>query len=133
MHNNPVQLVLREAIDVWGDHVEDAILISLGTGNAPDTAFAGNAPQIVKKLKEIATQTEETANVFLGGEGRSMAQKGRYSRFNVPNIAQIGLEEWREKGKITSLTENYVDNEETRPKIEACIEKLSEIAAKGTF
>ena len=131
-NNNPVDIILSEAKDLWPTRADDAVLISLGTGNAPLSAFGDNAKQIVDKLKQIATETEDTARTFLEGSGRVMALNGCYYRFTVPNLGQIGLEEWKAKRMITSLTENYVDNPETAPKTQACIEKLSEVAVVGT-
>lgn len=130
--NNPVDIILSEAQDLWPTRADDAVLISLGTGNAPLSAFGNNAKQIVDKLKEIATETEDTAKTFLEGSGRVMALNGCCYRFTVPNLGQIGLEEWKAKGKITSLTEEYVDDPEIGPKTKACIRKLSEVAVVGT-
>lgn len=39
--------------------------------------------------------------------------------------SQRRLKELKEKGKITSLAEDYVDSPETAPKTEVCIRKLS--------
>ena len=130
--NNPVDIILSEAKDLWPTRADDAVLISLGTGNAPLSAFGNNAQQIVDKLKEIVTETEDTAKTFLEGSGTVMALNGCYYRFTVPNLGQIGLEEWKAKGKIISLTEKYVDDPEIGPKTKACIRKLSEVAVVGT-
>jgi hypothetical protein len=62
-----------------------------------------------------------------------MAQERRSFRFNVPNLAQVGLEEWKEKGLITSLTERYVDDPDTKTKTRHCISRLAEVPAKGAF
>ncbi len=107
------------------------MIISLGTGNAPYGRFGRKVKQIVESLKKIATETEDTAKSFLRGSGRAMANKGCYYRFTVPNLGTIGLEEWKENAKITSLTEDYVDHPETAPKTEACIGKLSTAMKEG--
>jgi predicted acylesterase/phospholipase RssA len=133
-NNNPIYNIVREARDIWPNLVDQAILVSLGTGNAPSTAFVGNVKNLAEQLSKIATETEDTARQFLNdGVGSSMAQKGRYFRFNVPNLAQVGLEEWKEKGLITSLTETYVDDPDTKQKTSRCISRLAEATAKGAF
>jgi hypothetical protein len=133
-NNNPIYNVVREARDIWPALADQAILISLGTGNAPSTAFAGNVKNLAEELSKIATETEDTAKQFLNdGVGSSMAQERRSFRFNVPNLAQVGLEEWKEKGLITSLTERYVDDPDTKTKTRHCISRLAEVPAKGAF
>lgn len=57
VYNNPVQLVLKEAKDLWKDDIP--LLISIGTGDAPKTGFGNNMIAVVKSLKEIAVETEK--------------------------------------------------------------------------
>lgn len=81
--HDPVKIMRSEAKDVWPTRADDAVLVNLGTGNAPSGAFGGNVFQIVKKLTEIATETEDTARTFLEGSGRVMAQNGGYYHFTI--------------------------------------------------
>jgi len=127
--NNPVHIVYREAREIWPD--QEPLLISIGTGDAPMEEFGQNLVQVVKTLKNIATETEETANTFLEGEGRALAKHNRYYRFNVPTLGTIGLQEWKATGKITTLTEHYLDMGEMADKTAACVQKLSEVISKG--
>ncbi|KAE9364538.1 FabD/lysophospholipase-like protein [Stipitochalara longipes BDJ] len=125
LFNNPVQLVYREAQDLWPD--KQPLLISIGTGDAPMEGFGKNLVEIVKSLRNIATETEETANNFLEGQGRRMAKDGRYYRFNVPTLGMIGLEEWKAAPKIVTLTEIYLDKGDMAEKTAACVQKLSRV------
>ncbi|KFY16292.1 hypothetical protein V492_01439 [Pseudogymnoascus sp. VKM F-4246] len=128
LFNNPVQLVYREAQDLWPD--EQPLLISIGTGDAPMEEFGKNLVEVVKSLKNIATETEKSANNFLEGQGRKMAQEGRYYRFNVPTLGMIGLEEWKAAPKITTLTEMYLDSGDMGVKTAACVQKLSKVVSQ---
>ncbi|KFY41719.1 hypothetical protein V494_02825 [Pseudogymnoascus sp. VKM F-4513 (FW-928)] len=128
LFNNPVQLVYREAQDLWPD--EQPLLISIGTGDAPMQVFGKNLVEVVKSLKNIATETEKSANNFLEGQGRKMAQEGRYYRFNVPTLGAIGLEEWKAAPKITTLTEMYLDSGDMGAKTAACVQKLSKVVSQ---
>jgi predicted acylesterase/phospholipase RssA len=124
IYNNPVQLVHREAAATWPDRMGDAVLISIGTGSAPDGDFKGNIKKIVEAMKKIVTQTERTANdFFLAHE--DMAKQNRLYRFNVSHgLANIGLEEWQEKAKIADATQIYFNRGETRQKVSLCVENM---------
>ncbi|KAL2045771.1 hypothetical protein N7G274_002202 [Stereocaulon virgatum] len=80
--NNSVNIILSEATDICSIRADDAVLNSLGTGNAPYGAFGNNAKQMVDKLKQIATETEDTAKMFLEGSGRVMALNSCYDQFH---------------------------------------------------
>ncbi|CZR60142.1 uncharacterized protein PAC_10038 [Phialocephala subalpina] len=117
IYNNPVELVHREASVTWPGRMEDAMLISIGTGSAPGAAFEGNIKRIVEAMKEIVTQTERTADNFLRSH-EIMANRDLYFRFNVYHgLSDVGLEEWKEKAKMADCTQTYLMNGETRRKV----------------
>jgi predicted acylesterase/phospholipase RssA len=123
LYNNPVELVYREAQDLWPDR--NILLVSVGTGSAPGQRFDGHILDIVNQMKNLVTETERTANDFLLSH-RAMEQSGLYYRFNVYHtLADVGLEEYKEVGKIADATEAYLDSGETGNKAKACIQKLS--------
>lgn len=106
-------------------------MISIRTGDAPTEGFGKNLVEVVKSLKNIATETEETANDFLEGQGRRMAKDSRYYRFNVPTLGMIGLEEWKAAPKIATLTEIYLDKGDMADKTAACVQKLLRAISHG--
>lgn len=128
LSNNPVHHVHQEAMDIWPG--EEHLLISIGTGENPKTAFNGNLKVLAEALSKIATETHRTAEVFRTRNGNEMSKAGLYYRFNVPNLGSIGLEEWRESSQVRALTRDYVNRSETCELRERCVEKLSN-AAKG--
>jgi predicted acylesterase/phospholipase RssA len=130
-NNNPVQIVYREAADLWPDQVNDAILISLGTGSAPGPSLEGNINKIIEALKQIATETEDTANDFFL-DHLQMANAHRLFRFNVYHgLADVGLEEYKERAKIADATFAYLSVGETRQKLRYCVKELKEIQSQG--
>jgi predicted acylesterase/phospholipase RssA len=130
IYNNPIELLHREASAMWPDQMENACIISVGTGSAPGRRFQGNIKNIVEAMKSIVTQTERTANdFFLAHQG--MVSDKRLFRFNVYHgLADVGLEEWKEKARIADSTQTYLMNGETRVKVKQCIEKMSEMGPR---
>jgi predicted acylesterase/phospholipase RssA len=129
LYNNPVRLVHQEAEQLWPDR--DCLLISVGTGEPPGMAFKGNIVNIIKGLKNIATETEQTADQFYQSH-KAMVDDNRYYRFNVTHgLASIGLEEWSQVSAIADTTETYLDHGETRKKFRECVDRLLEIESEG--
>ncbi|KAF1954474.1 phospholipase, patatin family protein [Byssothecium circinans] len=123
VYNNPVQLVQREASQLWPGR--KTIMISVGTGAAPTKSFDGNLLAIVNSMKSILTQTERTANDFYHAN-HEMATDKRLFRFNVTRgLEGIGLAEYKEIGAIVDATQSYLDQADTYEKLSVCIEKLT--------
>lgn len=113
--NNPATQVLEEARDIFGDDRPVRCLVSIGTGHPgtigltkPD-AFQRILPtDLIKVLKRIATNCEDTAN---GLSARYKDIKGFYFRFNVAHGAEgISLEEWEKIGELTEHTKAYMSD-----------------------
>lgn len=128
--NNPVYKLQQEAATIWPD--QDSLLISIGTGEAPGTSFSGNILDIVKGLRAIVFETEDTANDFFNHH-KDMVDDKRYYRFNVTHgLASIGLEEWNQISAIADATETYLDRGEAREKCEQCVNRMLQIDSEGT-
>jgi predicted acylesterase/phospholipase RssA len=130
-YNNPIQLVYREAETLWPGAVNDATLISIGTGSAPSPALEGNIVSVVQALKNIVVQTETTADDFFSDHGH-MANNDQLFRFNVYHgLAEIGLEEYRERRKVADATHSYLATGETRQRWKKCVQKIL-LEARGS-
>jgi hypothetical protein len=125
LYNNPVELVHREASTIWPDRMDNATLISIGTGSAPRGAFRGNLKDIVHSMVEIATETEKTNTDFFWAH-QAMLKQNRLFRFNVlQGLAEVGLQEWKEKEKIANTTQAYLEKpDDTRPRVNLCVEQI---------
>jgi predicted acylesterase/phospholipase RssA len=130
LYNNPIQLIDREAKSIWPGR--DAMIVSIGTGSAPNNSFTGNIKDIVEAMSKILTQTERTANDFYQSH-IDMVKDNLLFRFSVTHgLADVGLEEYKEVPRITDATETYLDHGETGGKLAACIKRLLGADSEGT-
>jgi predicted acylesterase/phospholipase RssA len=131
IYNNPVGLVHREASATWPDRMDNAMVVSIGTGSSPGGSFRGNIKNIIEAMKSIVTQTERTADDFYRSHD-IMAAKNRIFRFNVfHGLADIGLEEWKEKEKMANSTQTYLEKGEVLQKIKLCVGKICTAEDQG--
>jgi predicted acylesterase/phospholipase RssA len=131
IYNNPIQLVEREASAIWPDRMESAVMVSIGTGSAPGGAFKGNLKEIIDAMKDIVTETEKTDNDFLRAH-KAMVDQNRLYRFNVfHGLADVGLEESKEKEKIANTTQTYLERGDIHRMMNSCIEQLCQQGSPG--
>lgn len=82
-------------------------------------------------MKDIVTQTERTADDFHRAH-RKIVEQGCLYRFNVYHgLAEVGLEEYKEKAKIADATQTYLMRGETEQKIRACVDQLTGHHSQG--
>ncbi len=63
-----------------------------------------------KTLKEVATETEKTADLF-AKRNRGLFFQERYFRFNVDQgLQSVGLEEFKKEKEIVSATSLYMES-----------------------
>jgi predicted acylesterase/phospholipase RssA len=129
--NNPVQYMWTEAGDIWGiqdRHLEDEVccLVSIGTGIPSLQAFGPGFADIAKALKDIATDTEEEADLFQKHYTK-LFQTSRAFRFNVKQgLEKIGLEEVEKWGEMKAATRKYIQTEEVHVQVKTCALNLQE-------
>ncbi len=114
--NNPVDEVWTEAQEIWAPEGEDLAalvkcFISIGTGNPGTSPIEDSALKMFSKtLKEIATETEKTADLF-AKRNRGLIFQERYFRFNVDQgLQSVGLEEFKREKEIVSATSLYMES-----------------------
>jgi hypothetical protein len=131
LYNNPIQVVEREALVIWPDRIEGAVMVSIGTGSAPGGAFKGNLKRIIEAMKEIVTETEKTHNDFYRSH-KAMVDQKRLYRFNVfHGLADVGLEESKEIEKIVNTTQTYLEGGDIQQMANSCIEQLCKQGLPG--
>ncbi len=107
--NNPVRRLWQEAQRQWPGGLESQTqcLVSIGTGVPSMNGFGDTPIQVIRALKDIATETERTANEFQD-EHQSMVQRGAYIRLTVNiGLDNVGLDEAAKKGRILAATRRY--------------------------
>jgi hypothetical protein len=89
--------------------------VSIGTGHPRTKPIAEGALKFFSEtLVDIATQTEETAKVFINRH-RYLYERKRYFRFNVQQGLQgVGLEEFEKEALIDAATADYMDSQQTK-------------------
>lgn len=118
--NNPVDDVYDEANTIWPN--EDSPLerfVSVGTGTPSLKAFGTNLTKLATTLVAVAVDTERTAERFQRQEVRAHGLSSVYFRFNVSRgLENVGLEEHAKQATIVAATKNYLDEYETRKKVQ---------------
>lgn len=125
--NNPVYAVWNQAQDVWGDQLQRKLrcVVSIGTGIPSLKPVRDDALGILSTLKELATETEKTAQRFHRDKS-SLDDEGRYYRFNVDHgLEDIGLEESKKKAEIAAATRRYVESQGVFKQMKACANNLA--------
>jgi predicted acylesterase/phospholipase RssA len=130
LYNNPIPQVYREAEHIWPGR--EKLVLTIGTGCAPGKQFKGNLKTIVERMKDIVTQTERTANDFYQDHD-DLVSNDLLWRFNVAHgLADIGLEEYKEKSAMADATQTYLDNGEIAKKMAVCINRFIASIPQGT-
>jgi len=115
--NNPVDHIWNEAQALFG--AEDGkinnvvgCILSIGTGDPGIHSFSNNAWKVLTEtLRNLATETEATERRYASTHSYLTASTPRYFRFNVQQgLQSVGLAEYKEAGKIKTMTEEYMDH-----------------------
>ena len=111
--NNPISVSLDEAIDQWFN-ARNAIqcIVSIGTGEPHPGPVGENASQALATLKQMATETEKTADRF-AKDRPEYVQAGKYYRFNVDKgLEDVGLEHHEKIDIIAGATARYLQHDD---------------------
>lgn len=130
--NNPVNEVWTEAQDIWsseGGNLATLVncFVSIGTGNPGKSPVEDGAFKIfTKTLKDIATETERTAELF-ARSNRGLLFQQRYFRFNVEQgLQDVGLDEYKQEKTIASATDSYMDSLQVRKDMRSCSQAMKD-------
>lgn len=127
--NNPAQLVLSEAMTIFGGASKFGCLVGIGTGHPgtiglsqPD-AFQKILPiEMVGVLKRIATNCEQTAHELAG---RFRQSPDRYFRYSVSHgVGNVSLEEWKKVNEVQVHTKAYMEEVDVSSSIDKVVEIL---------
>jgi hypothetical protein len=101
--------------------------VSIGTGDPGRKPIAeGPLKFFSDTLVKIATQTEDTAKIFVERH-RRLHESGRYFRFNVQQgLQEVGLEEYKKSALIDAATAEYMDLRETKSAAQECSMNLKQ-------
>ncbi|KAI9673080.1 MAG: hypothetical protein M1829_004394 [Trizodia sp. TS-e1964] len=121
--NNPVWQLWNEAQLVWGPQPLDSrirCLVSIGTGVPSLTPVKDDVLHIHEMLIAMATETEQTAEMFRRDKAL-LDNSGRYYRFNVERgLEEIGLEQSKKRNEIAAATRRYYNSQSIINQMNAC-------------
>ncbi|KAL9134141.1 MAG: hypothetical protein Q9175_004673, partial [Cornicularia normoerica] len=130
--NNPVDEVWTEAQDIWSPEEDDLAalvkcVISIGTGDPGTSPIEDVAFKLfTKTLKDIATETEKTAETFAKNH-RGLLSQERYFRFNVhQGLQSVGLEEYKKEKDIVSATSLYMESQHMQLETRSCSQAMKD-------
>ena len=134
--NNPVYELWQEAGEVWqrpGLPLEPQIrcLLSVGTGRPRLEILGRSLKEVGQTIIDIATETQETAQRFQNDREELFTQN-RAFRFNPLDISEVGLEEAKQKALIAVRTETYVNDPDTKGRINCFKEVVGEEQSAST-
>lgn len=124
--NNPIYILWSQAQDIWGGQLESKLkcLVSIGTVVPNLKPVRDDVAGIWATLKDLATETEKTAQQFHRDKS-SLDDEGRYYRFNVDRgLEDIGLEESKKMKEIAAATRHYVESQAVFKQVKACANNL---------
>jgi predicted acylesterase/phospholipase RssA len=129
--NNPVSEVETEAMDIWCRTTGDLkplikCFISIGTGHPGLKPISDNLFEFVSvNLTDLATNAEKAAVDFVK-RYRGLYDNNRYFRFSVEQGLQgISLDEYKKKPVIEAATDEYLDGQEQKFRVEYCVRNLA--------
>jgi hypothetical protein len=107
--------------------------VSIGTGIPSLQPFGSSLLETAKTLKEMATETERTAESF-HKEHSELDDRNRYFRFNVLHgLENIGLEDAKSKGAIVAATRRYIGLQAVARQMELCAKNFNERQGVSIF
>ncbi|KAK0729271.1 hypothetical protein B0T21DRAFT_452709 [Apiosordaria backusii] len=121
--NNPIEYLLKEAVEEFGSGRRLGCIVSIGTGTREvqmDRIPTGlrnlaRTPKffvgLIQTLKNTATDGEETHRRL---RSRLHRFPDAYFRFNVPKAAEkVGLQEYTKMGELKEMADAYLASRET--------------------
>jgi hypothetical protein len=117
--NNPVRSIWEEMNNVWPNNKDQFRMVSVGSGVPKPLVYKGNASNLTHYLLAIATETEQTAEMFARAHIDLLEQQ-KYFRFNATGLDSIGIMEYNMMAEIVAHTKNYLHAIEVHLSISRC-------------
>lgn len=121
-YNNPTQVLRQEATHIWPSRSIGCI-VSIGTGVFGSRDVGRSIKPLFETLKAISTDTEKVAREVKEEMEHQFPEQQVYFRFNVQQgLETVGLEEWKEMGRIQTATEAYL--QDNWRQVKACASRI---------
>ena len=127
--NNPSNEVEREASRIWCERTGRIMplvkcFVSLGTGTGGINPMSDKAWKfLTESLAKVATDTRRTERDV--ADRWREHQNMRYFRFSVnQGLQDVGLAEYKQRGLIEAATDDYLEGQDTKPRLYNCVMNL---------
>ena len=129
--NNPTREAIFDVTAFTGDRLTEGCVVSIGSGFSSKPTIS----PVVTKISKRGTGTLLTAADAILGETESthrsvenLLSQSRvsYSRFTLPEVLDIGLDEWRRIPEVCAATNKYLCDRETMTKLDDCANILAQ-------
>jgi hypothetical protein len=124
--SNPIEVLVREAEDMWEIAGDDELsaklgcIVSIGTGINSTDSHENALKCVAGTLRQMVIETEKTEKSF----SRKWNQEKKYYRFNLSTHGDVGLEEHKEKFKIGSYTREYLEHGDRKNMMRDCAKNM---------
>ena len=123
LYNNPIRLLMRESVRVWGPEPDFSCILSIGTGVPTAKRLGSMGHQVLFACVNLATHAENIAKGFKEDQGRLLYKEGKYFRFNVAQgLGEVKLEEWQSLDLMDAATKSYLNDVDSH--IRKCSDKI---------
>ncbi|KAL2135632.1 hypothetical protein VTI74DRAFT_7582 [Chaetomium olivicolor] len=129
-YNNPVEFLLKEAVDEFGSGRRLGCVVSIGTGTQDvgvesDTESKRGFSYYRRLFRALKTKATDTEDAHSKLASRLSSFPGSYYRLNVPRAAEtVKLHYYRKLSDLKSMTENYLEREEVAEQVQEIAEGL---------
>jgi len=124
-YNNPAEIALQEAAQIWPRMKIDC-LVSLGTGLQKIVGVAGKWAKLIDASERIIQDCERVHNQM---HSRCHSADLPYFRFNVTRgLGNIDIREWDQagsRGKLAGITEGYTRHSEVIVSLDSCVQVVN--------
>lgn len=130
--NNPVNVILKEAQEIFGNSAYLSLIISFGSGKSTISISQPTTGQILRDMVPALSQISLASEIPHNELQRRTQTLGVYFRFNTEyTVDSLALEEWLDSNQIAIQTRIYLQDENNNQRLDSVVEAM--IARSNTI
>ena len=122
--NNPIKDLEYECRKLYSYANDTRIIVSIGTGSGFDRHR--ESMEMANGI-DVRSAKAQTTGEHFEEDNRNLIESGwmKYFRFNVPDLENVPLEEWKEVNRIMEKTHAYLGSPEVGQSFYACVDAIA--------
>ncbi|ORX97951.1 acyl transferase/acyl hydrolase/lysophospholipase [Clohesyomyces aquaticus] len=126
LKNNPIRDLFYECRKLYSYANDTMIVVSIGTGIGLDRMVESN--EMANSVEDRQGEAQMAGDKF-ENDMRDLIGNGwlKYFRFNVPDLEDVRLEEWKEVENLKAKTSAYLSQEDVRIRFYACVNAIADL------